>query len=83
MSAVAAQPLDVILRDGTTLRLRSPAPDDADALLEFFRGLSQESLYRRFHGFPELGIRLVEPLTARMPTRQAHSSAASETGLSP
>ena len=53
MAMVTAQPLDVILRDGTTLRLRSPGPDDADALLAFFIGLSQESLYRRFHGFPE------------------------------
>ena len=63
MATIAGDPLDVILRDGTTLRLRAPGPDDADALLEFFRGLSRESLYRRFHGFPELGPRLVEPLT--------------------
>jgi acetyl coenzyme A synthetase (ADP forming)-like protein len=62
VSAVAAQPLDVILRDGTTLRLRSPSPEDADALLEFFRGLSQQSLYRRFHGLPVVDEHLVEPL---------------------
>ncbi len=62
MSAAVAQPLDVILRDGTTLRLRAPAPDDADALLEFFEGLSQQSLYRRFHGLPRVDEHLVEPL---------------------
>ena len=53
---------DVILRDGRTLRLRPPRREDADGLLEFFRGLSEHSLYRRFHGFPELGEHLVTPL---------------------
>ena len=64
MSTLVAQPFDVILRDGTTLRLRSPEPDDHDALLAFFRGLSQQSLYRRFHGLPSVDERLVEPLTS-------------------
>ena len=62
MSTVVAQPLDVILRDGTTLRLRAPARDDADALLEFFRGLSQQSLHSRYHGMPAVDAHLVEPL---------------------
>lgn len=62
MSVVSAQPLDVILRDGTTLRLRSPAPDDADALLEFFGGLSQQSLRSRYHGMPAVDVHLVEPM---------------------
>jgi acetate---CoA ligase (ADP-forming) len=53
---------DVILRDGRTLRLRPPRRDDADALLTFFRALSQQSLYLRFHGFPSLGPQLVEQL---------------------
>ena len=53
---------DVILRDGSTLRLRPPRADDGDALLDLFRSLSQRSLYLRFHGFPNLGPRLVEPL---------------------
>ena len=53
---------DVILRDGRTLRLRPPRSEDADGLLEFFRSLSEQSLYRRFHGFPQLGEQLVEPL---------------------
>jgi acetyl coenzyme A synthetase (ADP forming)-like protein len=42
--------VDVILRDGSTLRLRAPGPDDADALLAFFERLSDRSRYQRFHG---------------------------------
>jgi acetyl coenzyme A synthetase (ADP forming)-like protein len=42
--------VDVILRDGSTLRLRAPARDDADALAAFFTGLSERSFYLRFHG---------------------------------
>ncbi len=53
---------DVILRDGSTLRLRPPVAEDADALLEFFSGLSEHSLYLRFHGFPAVGPTLVEPV---------------------
>jgi len=41
---------DVILRNGRTLRLRPPLPDDADAVLDFFRRLDDHSLYMRFHG---------------------------------
>ena len=59
-NAVAAT--DVILRDGSTLRLRPPAAEDADALLEFFSNLSEHSRYLRFHGFPALGPKLVEPV---------------------
>ena len=59
---LATEHADVILRDGRTLRLRPPGSDDADALLAFFSGLSQRSLYLRFHGFPNLGPRLVESL---------------------
>ncbi len=65
MSAAAATAVgatDVILRDGSTLRLRAPAAEDADALLEFFAGLSERSRYLRFHGFAALGPKLVEPL---------------------
>ena len=53
---------DVILRDGRTLRLRPPLAGDDDAVLAFFRGLSDESAYRRFHGFPSLGAELVTPV---------------------
>jgi acetate---CoA ligase (ADP-forming) len=59
--AVSGDSTDVILRDGTTLRLRAPARSDAGALLAFFEGLSQHSLYLRFHGFPRVDSALVEP----------------------
>jgi acetate---CoA ligase (ADP-forming) len=58
----AAQAVDVILRDGSTLRLRPPRARDAEALLDFFRSLSERSLYLRFHGIPALQPRLVEAL---------------------
>src|SRR4029077_8872582 len=53
---------DVILRDGGTLRLRPPGNEDADALLDFFSGLSALSFYLRFHGNPTLRAALVAPL---------------------
>ena len=54
-NAPAMDVVDVILRDGSTLRLRPPVRNDADAILDFFRALSEQSLYLRFHGFPSLG----------------------------
>src|SRR5579875_3332073 len=56
-----ADAVDVILRDGTTLRLRAPSSDDAGALLAFFTGLSERSRYLRFHGLRYVDERLVEP----------------------
>ena len=53
--------VDVILRDGSTLRLRPPARDDADALVRFFAELSDQSLYLRFHGHPSVDADLVAP----------------------
>lgn len=41
---------DVLLRDGSTLRFRSPTASDEETLIGFFRGLSPESRYLRFHG---------------------------------
>jgi acetate---CoA ligase (ADP-forming) len=58
----ATDAIDVILRDGATLRLRPPTAADERALLDFFAALSQRSLYLRFHGFPALGPQLVEQL---------------------
>jgi acetate---CoA ligase (ADP-forming) len=52
---------DVILREGTTLRLRAPNRADGGAVLAFVNRLSPESLYFRFHGLPPVGPRLVEP----------------------
>jgi acetyl coenzyme A synthetase (ADP forming)-like protein len=51
---------DVILRDGSTLRLRRPVPGDDEALLAFFAALSPESMYSRFHGVRRIDRSLVE-----------------------
>ena len=60
--SLATDAVDVILRDGGTLRLRPPTAADADALLDFFQALSRESLHMRFHGLPSLRPQLVESL---------------------
>ena len=59
-SGAPSEALDVILRDGTTLRLRPPQAEDEKALLAFLGGLSEHSLYYRFHGFPSLDEKLVD-----------------------
>jgi acetate---CoA ligase (ADP-forming) len=61
MRKLSNAPEDVILRDGTTLRLRPPLAADADALLDFMSRLSDRSRYLRFHGFPHLAPGLVAP----------------------
>jgi acetate---CoA ligase (ADP-forming) len=53
---------DVVLRDGSTLRLRAPVAADAPALLAFFEALSPQSLYQRFHGMRHVGPSLVTPV---------------------
>jgi acetate---CoA ligase (ADP-forming) len=58
---VLGEPLDVILRDGGTLRLQPPIASDADAVLDLLAGLSERSLYLRFHGTPTVRSQLVEP----------------------
>ena len=52
-SAPEPQPLvrDVLLRDGSTLRLQAPTPVDFDDIKAFYDDLSPESRYLRFHGF--------------------------------
>jgi acetate---CoA ligase (ADP-forming) len=55
-----APAVDVILRDGSTLRLRAPGRSDTDALVAFFTRLSQHSLYLRFHGIRHVDAALVE-----------------------
>jgi len=49
----------VILRDGSTLRLRVPGPADEAALGDFFGSLSERSLYLRFHGVRRVDQALV------------------------
>ena len=61
-TTVAVDAVDVILRDGSTLRLRAPASAEREALVRFFRELSDRSLYLRFHGHPTVDERLVEPV---------------------
>ena len=59
MSSVAAPVLlDVILRDGQTLRLRAPVAADRDALVAFLEELSPDSRQMRFHGTLRPGPRL-------------------------
>ncbi|MGZ8694094.1 MAG: bifunctional acetate--CoA ligase family protein/GNAT family N-acetyltransferase [Gaiellaceae bacterium] len=57
--AAATDAVDVILRDGSTLRLRSPLAADSDAVRHFFERLSEQSLYLRFHGIQRIGDELV------------------------
>ena len=52
---------DVILRNGSTLRLRPPGEADTERVLGFFAALSESSMYQRFHGFPTLRPELVAP----------------------
>jgi acetyl coenzyme A synthetase (ADP forming)-like protein len=52
--------VDVILRDGSTLRLRAPTHGDAGALVAFFERLSEHSRYLRFHGVRRVDATLVE-----------------------
>jgi acyl-CoA synthetase (NDP forming)/ribosomal protein S18 acetylase RimI-like enzyme len=51
-SSLIARPLtrDVILADGSTLRMRAPGPEDYEDVKAFYDGLSPESRYMRFHG---------------------------------
>jgi acetate---CoA ligase (ADP-forming) len=58
----AAGAVDVILKDGGTLRLRPPAAGDADAVLAFLQGLSERTLYLRFHGIRHVDEALAESL---------------------
>jgi acetyl coenzyme A synthetase (ADP forming)-like protein len=60
-AGAAAEAVDVILRDGGTLRLRPPATVDLDDVLAFFSGLSPESRTLRFHGVRRVEQTLVVP----------------------
>src|SRR5215831_17432647 len=45
---LALEDVDVVLRDGSTVRVRASRPDDRDALERFLSGLSEESRIFRF-----------------------------------
>jgi acetate---CoA ligase (ADP-forming) len=52
----ALEDVDVVLRDGSTVRVRATVPDDRDALERFLGGLSQESrVFRFFTAIKDLG----------------------------
>src|SRR5262245_38159427 len=53
---------DVLLRDGTTLRLRPVRDEDASAVLTLFQQLSARSLYHRFLMVPRLDLAQVRRL---------------------
>jgi acetyl coenzyme A synthetase (ADP forming)-like protein len=62
LTDVAAQPLDdVVLKDGSTLRLRAPVAADSAALVAFFERLSSQSRYLRFHGARKVTPSVVAP----------------------
>lgn len=61
----AADVVDVILKDGSTLRLRPAAREDADALLACFSNLSEHSFYLRFHGTRRVETELAEAFLER------------------
>ena len=52
---------DVVLRDGSTLRLRPTGAADDAALLAFFERLSPESRHLRFQGGVRIGASTVAP----------------------
>ena len=56
--------VDVILRDGATLRLRPPVDDDVPALVAFFAALSIHSRFLRFHGLALAGEQFARTLVA-------------------
>ena len=55
---------DVVLRDGTTVRLRPSGPGDALMALRFLQGLSAESLYNRVLAVPHLDASRAEAFVA-------------------
>ncbi|HVU79139.1 MAG TPA: GNAT family N-acetyltransferase [Gaiellaceae bacterium] len=55
MTTIPSELEDVVLRDGSTLRLRPPGPEDEAELIAFLEGLSVESRYLRFHGATRIG----------------------------
>jgi acetate---CoA ligase (ADP-forming) len=57
-----SEAIDVILRDGSTLRLRAPLESDRQSLVRFYKELSDRSFYFRFHGHVTIDEHLVEPV---------------------
>ena len=56
-SVVTGEGVDVVLRDGATVRVRGVRSGDRESLEAFFRKLSPESVYLRFFGnVPTQGV---------------------------
>ena len=60
---------DVLLRDGSTLRLQAPTPADFDDVRGFFDGLSAESRFMRFHGYARTDVAARAAVDAAGPDR--------------
>ena len=61
---------DVVLRSGSTLRLRPIRPDDAGALLAFYERLSPDSLYFRFFSLRHVNAAAAASFCASTTTSQ-------------
>jgi len=59
----AGEEADIVLRDGTAMRLRPIRPDDGPGLLALYDRLSPESLYFRFFAVPDKDRGKAEYLT--------------------
>ena len=59
----AEEETDLILRDGTAMRLRPIRPDDGPGLLDLYDRLSPDSLYFRFFAVPDKDRGKAEYLT--------------------
>ncbi len=62
IAGATADAVDVILRDGGTLRLRAPHAADAAEIQAFFAGLTEQSRFLRFHGLTRIDAAVVVPL---------------------
>ena len=60
---------DVLLRDGSTLRLQAPTPADFEDVRGFFDGLSAESRFMRFHGYARTDVAARAAVEAGGPDR--------------
>ncbi len=60
---------DVLLRDGSTLRLQAPTPADFDEVRGFFDGLSADSRFMRFHGYARTDVAARAAVEAAGPDR--------------
>ncbi len=80
MTTPSVDGVDVVLRDGSTVRLRPAKPSDEAAVRAMFGRLSTESLYARFFRIPKLPTLDVSGLLHADPDR-AFSLVAESRGL--